>query len=118
MIKLDIISGNALSIVAPNKLKADDFDQIAPRVDAIVRQHGKVRLLIDASGFNGWENIAALEDHASFVKNHQQKVERIAVIVGHEWQNWLIGAVKMFLHPEVRTYDKSHENEALRWITG
>jgi hypothetical protein len=38
------------------------------------------------------------------------------VIVGRDWQHWLIGAVRMFLHPEVKAYDKSHESEALQWI--
>jgi hypothetical protein len=75
-------------------------------------------LLIDASGFDGWENIAAFENHAGFVKIHQQKVDRIAVIVAHDWQHWLVGAVRMFLHPEVRAYDERHENEALKWIVG
>jgi len=85
MIKTDIISGNVLRIAAPDKLKTDDFRQIAPQVDSIISRYGKVRLLIDASGFNGWENIAAFENHAGFVKNHQQKVDRIAVIVAHDW---------------------------------
>ena len=116
MIKTDIISGNVLRITAPDKLKADDFRQIAPQVDSIISRYGKVRLLIDASGFNGWENIEAFENHAGFVKNHQQKVDRIAVIVAHDWQRWLVGAVRVFLHPEVRAYDKGHESEALQWI--
>ena len=115
MIKIEIISANALKIMVPVKLQADDFGQIAPQIDSVIRQCGKVRLLIDASGFKGW---AAFENHAKFVKNHQQKVERIAVIAGHDWQHWLIGAVRIFLHPEVRAYDKSHENEALQWIVG
>jgi hypothetical protein len=38
------------------------------------------------------------------------------VIVGHDWQHWLVGAVRIFLHPEIRAYDKRHENEALQWI--
>ena len=118
MIKIDIISGNVLRITAPDKLKADDFRQIAPQVDSIISRYGKVRLLIDASGFNGWENIEAFENHAGFVKNHQQKVDRIAVIVAHDWQHWLVGAVRVFLHPEVRAYDKGHESEALQWIVG
>jgi hypothetical protein len=45
-------------------------------------------------------------------------VERIAVIVGHEWQDWLIGAVRVFVHPEVRTFDKGQESEALQCIVG
>ena len=118
MIKTEIISGNVLRITAPEKLKADDFRQIAPQVDSLISQHGQIRLLIDASGFNGWENISAFEKHAGFVKNHQRKIERIAVIAGHDWQHWVIGAVRMFVHPQVKAYDKSHENEALRWISG
>ena len=118
MIKTEIISANALKILAPEKLKADDFIHIAPQVDSLILQHGQIRLLIDASACNGWENISAFENHARFIKNHQQKVERIAVIVGHEWQHWLIGAVRMFVHPEVRAYDKSKANEAQKWLVG
>ena len=116
MIKTEVIAGNALRVTAPEKLKAGDFRQIAPQIDSLISQHGKIRLLIDASGFKGWENIAAFENHAGFIKDHQQKIERIAVIVGRDWQHWLIGAVRMFLHPEVKAYDKSHESEALQWI--
>ena len=116
MIKTEIISANALRITLPDKLNADDFGQIAPQIDSLIRQHGKIRLLIDASGFRGWENIGAFETHAGFVKDHQQKIERIAVIAAHDWQHWLIGGFRIFVHPEARAYDKSHEREALRWI--
>jgi hypothetical protein len=118
MIKTEMISANALRITIPETLKADDFRQLAPQIDSLISQHGKIRLLIDASGFNGWENIEAFETHFGFVKNHQQKVERIAVIVGHDWQHWLIGTIRMFVHPEVRAFDRSHESEALEWVVG
>jgi len=116
MIKTEIISPNALRIVVPVKLKVDDFRQIAPQVDSIIRKYGKIRLLIDASQFSGWENIAAFENHAIFVKNHQDRVERIAVIVGHDWQHWLIGMVRIFVHPDVRAYGQGQESEAVQWI--
>ena len=118
MLKIEVISANAVKITAPKKLKADDFLQIAPQIDSLVSQHGQIRLLIDASEFTGWENITAFENHAGFVKSHQQKVERIAVIVAHEWQHWLVGAVRVFVHPKVRAYEKSCEGEALQWIVG
>jgi len=50
------------------------------------------------------------------VKNYQQKVKRIAAIVAHDWQHWLVGAVSVFLDPEIRAYDKGDENEALQRI--
>ena len=64
MIKTDIASNNVLRITAPEKLNADDFHQITPQVDSIISRYGKIRLLIDASAFNGWENIAAFKNHA------------------------------------------------------
>ncbi len=117
MIKAEPISEHVLKITAPEKLTADDFRALGPQVDSIIRQHGKIRLLIDASGCNGWKDITAFETHAVFVRNHQQKAERIAVIVGHNWQHWLVGAVRMFLHPEVRAYEKGQEAEARQWVS-
>jgi hypothetical protein len=118
VIVIEPLSGNALRIVAPEKLKADDFLKIAPQVEALIRQHGKVRLLIDASGFHGWESVAAFENHAGFVKTHHQKVARIAFIVAHDWQRWLIGALRIFLHPKVESFDTSQEDKARQWIVG
>jgi hypothetical protein len=118
MIKTEPILANALKITVPEKLKADDFQQLAPQVDSLIQQQGKIRLLIDASNFGGWENIGAFERHISFVKNHHQRVERIAVITGHDWQHWVIGTIRLFVHPEVRTYDKGDESKALQWIAG
>jgi len=43
------------------------------------------------------DDLKSLEQHAAFV-NHQDKVEKIAVLAQHEWQHWLDGAVRMFLH--------------------
>ena len=60
MMKTEIVSDNVLRITAPEKLKADDFQQIVPQVNSIISRYGRIRLLIDATAFNGWENIAAL----------------------------------------------------------
>ena len=116
MLKTDILAPGVLKIVAPETLHADDFLALAPQVDAIIKDYGQIRLLIDASHLEGWDSLTALEKHAGFVKAHQEKVARIAVIARRDWQHWLIGAVKVFLHPEVRVFDPGHEDEAARWI--
>jgi len=116
MIKTENISGNALKIIAPRKLYAEDFQQMAPEVDSFIRQHGKIRLLIDVSSFHGWNNVAALLKHIRFIKERHKKVERIAVVGARSWQHWVIGVVRMIVHPEVRAY--AQQSEALRWIVG
>jgi len=116
MIKLTVVSGNIVRVTAPEKLKADDFRTIAPQVDSILAQHPKIRLMVDFSAFKGWENMEAFQHHVSFVKTHYQKVDRIAVVVGHDWQRWLAGAIKAFLQLNMRVFDKNQADEALRWI--
>jgi hypothetical protein len=71
-----------------------------------------------ASGFNGWESLAAFEAHARFIKNHLRNVERIAIIVGHDWQHWIVDTAQMFSHHEARAFAKNREDEARRWVVG
>jgi hypothetical protein len=54
MMKTEAITTNALKITSPEKSKADDLGQIAPQIEALISQHGEIRLLIDASAFGGW----------------------------------------------------------------
>lgn len=118
MIKIENISGNILKVTPPEKLQVDDFARIAPQVDAFVGQYGKVKLLIDATKFGGWENLQAFENHMGFVKGHHRKVEAIAILAGHDWQHWVAGTASLFLHPAIKVFDKSQEGEAREWLNG
>jgi len=116
MIEIERIADGVLRVVAPTKLQSGDFAELARQIEPIIRQKGHLRLLIDASHLAGRKDLAALEEHAAFVKSHHGKVERIAVIAAHEWQRWLISAIKVFLHPAVRAFESAQEGEALRWL--
>ena len=116
MIKPTLLAPNILKITAPTRLSADDFEEMRLLVEPIVKEYGSIRLLIDASALQGWDNIAAFEQHAGFVKAHQQKVERVAVIAPHEWQHWLVASVRVFLHPHVQAFTPDQADAAMRWI--
>lgn len=117
MIQIENISANIVKVTVTETLEADDFLELAPKADAFIRKYGKIRLLLDATEFNGWENTAAFEKHMGFVKAHQKSVERGALIAGHAWQHWVAGIFKAFVHPEIRVFDKNEADAALRWIS-
>jgi hypothetical protein len=117
MIEIETIPPNILRITPPETLRAHDFQPIAPQVEEEVRRHGKIRLLVDARRFHGWEDIHAFETHMGFVKTHMQSVERAALIAGAGWQHWLAGVFRLFVHPEVHVFDAQEEKEALHWLT-
>src|SRR5664279_4326049 len=116
MIQIETLSPDTLKITPPTKLKADDFVAIAPQIDELIRKQGQIRLLIDATALQGWENSEALEKHILFVKDHQSKVKRIAVIAGRDWQRWLAAAVNIFVHPEIKAFGIDQEAAARQWL--
>ncbi len=116
MIEVQTLSPNSFKITPSGKLTEDDFTRLAPPIDAAIAEHGQIRLMIDASGFRGWDSFAAFERHAGFVRSHQRKVERLAVVTGHDWQEWLVDTMRMVLHPDARAFARGSEAEALQWL--
>ncbi|MDQ6971559.1 MAG: STAS/SEC14 domain-containing protein [Mariprofundaceae bacterium] len=45
--------GKVLAIDVSGKLIKADYEQLAPEFERRIRQHGKLRLLFDMSGFHG-----------------------------------------------------------------
>lgn len=116
MIKVETIAPIALKVTPPTTLRTDDFKQAAPQVDELIRAHGKIRLLVDATHFTGWENMGAFEAHMNFVKTHQHSIDRIAVITGQIWQQWFAGVLGLFVHPEIRMFEQPQETAARQWL--
>jgi SpoIIAA-like len=116
MIRLEPISAAAMKVVPSEKLTVADFRQLGPQIDAMIDRSGRIRVVVDVTEFGGWENLKAFEIHAGFVKTHQMYVERLALIAGHDWQDWLVDTLRMFLHPQAKAFEKRHEGEAMRWI--
>ena len=58
--------GSVLLLKAVGMLSDADYRNVLiPRLEAIITEHGKARLLLDLSDFFGWE-LAALWDDARF----------------------------------------------------
>jgi hypothetical protein len=72
MIKTELILPCTLKITVPEKLKAGDFQEIAAQIDSLIKQQGKIRLLIDASNFGGWENISVFKRHIAGTTRHNR----------------------------------------------
>lgn len=76
-------SGNVLLLAAQGRLTDRDYREILiPRLQAIIREHGKARVLFDMGDeFHGWEPAAAWDD-ARFGLAHRNDFEKMGVIGG------------------------------------
>ena len=109
--------GSILAISASGKLTDQDYREVLiPRLQAIIREHGKVRLLLDMGDeFHGWEPAAAWDD-ARFGLAHRNDFEKMGVIGGPDWVDWSLKIGALFIGGEIRSFPASKREQALRWI--
>ena len=72
-----------LEIYLSGKLAKDDYTAFRPRFEEMLREHGKVRLLVRMHDFHGWTTGGVWED-LKFDAKHFNDIERIAFCGGQE----------------------------------
>ena len=109
--------GKTLILHAVGKLTDQDYkDVLIPRVESIIREYGKARLLLDMGDeFHGWE-AAAMWDDAHFGLKHRDDFEKMGVIGGPKWVEWALKIAKLAISGEMRSFSSGERAEALRWI--
>jgi hypothetical protein len=109
--------GNILVLRSVGKLNDQDYkDVLIPRLDSIIREHGKARLLLDmGDDFHGWE-AAALWDDARFGLVHRNDFEKMGVIGGPGWVEWGLKLAAVVVSGELRSFSTGESEEALNWI--
>ncbi len=117
MITIEPISGGAFKVHVIGKLHENDFKTLEEKIDPIIKTHQALKLMIDATQFDGWANMDTASRHFSFVREHQKRIERIALVAGHEWQHWIAGIASVFVHPEIKVFDKGESAIAQSWLT-
>ena len=117
MINVVSINENILEVEIIGEIKEGDWPDIGRVADDLINTHGSIRIILNGSHFEGWEDVLAAEKHFGFVKNHHKKVEKLAFVIGHAWQSWLATFIGIFLHPEIKFFEKDNKLEKARtWI--
>ena len=108
---------NILILKTVGKLTDQDYkDVLIPRLEAIIREHGKARLLLDmGDDFQGLE-AAALWDDARFGVTHRKDFEKMGVIGAPRWVEWGVKLADMVVGGETRSFSPGQREEALSWI--
>ena len=98
-------------------LEAADFTALASHVDAYLEQHGSLRgVLIRAKSFPGWQDFGALIAHLKFVKDHHQRIEKIAAVADGAFATIMPHIAGHFVHAQVRHFDFAQEDAAWDWL--
>lgn len=107
-------------IVSPKgALEAADFQRLAAEVDPYLERAGQLRgLMIYAESFPGWQDFGALISHIRFVKDHQQRVTRVAAVTDSGFLSILPAIANYFVRADVRHFHYDQKDAALAWLQG
>ena len=107
--------GKILEVTASGKLTDKDYQRFVPEFELRVRQHGKIRVLFELSGFQGWDAKAAWDDF-KFGLNHFRDIERLGLVGEKQWHRWMAGFCKPFTQAQVRYFNRTEAAEARAWV--
>lgn len=107
--------GKILEVSLTGKLVKEDYETFVPAVERLVKQHGKIRMLVVMHDFHGW-TAGALWADTRFAAHHFTDIERLAVVGETKWQHGMAVFCKPFTAAAVRYFDHAALAEAHAWL--
>lgn len=107
--------GKIVAVHVSGKLAAADYAQFVPEFERLVREHGKLRVLFDMTGFHGWQAGALWED-IKFDTKHFADIERLAMVGEAKWHQGMATFCKPFTKATIRYFNHTDAAEARKWL--
>jgi hypothetical protein len=106
-----------IEVTAP--LRTQDFDDLAVAADAWIEAHGTLNgIVIHARRFPGWENLGSMARHFRFLRDHQRKIQRIALAADFAVPGVLQELAEHFVKAEVKAFAYDQLDAARDWASG
>jgi putative intracellular protease/amidase len=118
MLEYSIVEpGGILRVTPSGALTVEDFTGLARFADGYLNTHGTLGgLLIESHAFPGWDSFAALSAHLRFVRDHQRRIERIALVTDSSIAHVVELLAEPFLAADIRLFPFGQRDAALRWL--
>jgi SpoIIAA-like len=118
MVEFDLSKTEGILTLRPKgRLEVADFEKVTREVDPYIEANGKLHgLLLDAEAFPGWKDFAALVAHIRFVRDHHQKIEKVAVVSDSSFLSVAPRFASHFVKAEIRHFPQTQRAEALAWL--
>jgi hypothetical protein len=109
--------GNVLGVKFTGKVTAKEYeDVIIPGVEAVLKEHDKARFLyVLDEGFQGVE-AGAMWDDTKLGLKHRNDFEKLALVGGAKWMEWLTKMCAKLISGETKTFSLEQLPEAWDWL--
>lgn len=113
-VSADIV-GNVVEIHLTGKLTAENYEEFVPTIEAAIREHGKIRVLVVMHDFHGWSAGALWED-VKFDAKHFRDIERLALVGESKWEKGMSVFCRPFTTAKIKYFDIAQVEQAREWV--
>jgi hypothetical protein len=107
--------GKILAVQVSGVVARADYADFVPAFERLVRLYGKARVLIDMSGFHGWEP-GAIWEEMKFETSHLMGMERLALVGDQKWQAAMALFCRPFARARIQYFNERDAAGARRWL--
>ena len=118
MLEYKVLIPEGIAILKPNGvLTKADFDGLSQFIDQYLAKYKILHgLAIHAKAFPGWDSFAGLISHIRFIKNHHQKIQKIALVTDSRIINAAEVFMKHFVSAQIKQFAYDDYIVALAWL--
>ncbi|MEO5912895.1 MAG: STAS/SEC14 domain-containing protein [Luteolibacter sp.] len=118
MLTYQILEDDNIVIIEPmGPLSEEDFRDLTVAVDAFLERKKTLKgILVHAEKFPGWEDFAGFVSHLRFVRDHHQKIAKIAVASDSLLADIAPKLAGHFVNAEVKGFGYGDKEAALDWL--
>ena len=120
MLSVQVDAAKGIAVLEPDgALSKEDFERAAKAIDPHLEKAGRLNgLVVHIDKFPGWESFGALASHLRFVKNHHEKIARVALVTDSAIGKVAPRIGKHFVKAEIRAFKGGELEAAKTWAAG
>ena len=108
-------TGCVIEVRLSGKLEKKDYEAFVPEIEQRIKQHGRLRILLEMHDFHGWSAGAMWED-LKFDLKHFNDIERVAMVGETRWQEGMAKFCRPFTAAKIKYFEHDHVEEARTWL--
>lgn len=108
---------SVLHVRPRSALAAGDFAELSAAVDPYLEATGELAgLILETASFPGWDGLKAAAAHLRFVRDHHERIAKVAVVTDSAIGDVAEHLASHFVAAEIRHFPAGDVVEAEQWI--
>jgi hypothetical protein len=118
VLEYSILKPEGILLLTPTApLSRSDFAGLGALVDGYLASHTSLHgVLVHSESFPGWDSFASFTAHVRFLRDHERKLDRVAIVTDSPIAGAAEALAQLFISADIRHFAFGDYKSALAWL--